>query len=757
VESLDRVDPVALAALRRRARRLGSEGWIVALLILLLLATLHLMSSAVQNSDKLSRLYEPLLIANVGGLTVLVGLIGYNLWHTLRGYRRRTSGSRLTLRMVVIFVSLAVAPVGVVYYYSMQFLLHGIDSWFDVKIDEAMNQSLELSKASLALHRRERLRETRELMAALDLSNASSAVIGLGDARARSGAVELTLMNADGEVLGSSNVDPTDLVPVKPDEALLQQVRQGEDFSGLLPYGSDSQLHVRVLIHDPRGRQFLLQALYPLSENITRLSEAVQNDVNRYKELAYLREALKFSFSLTLFLVLLFSLFAAVWAAFFFARRLVAPVTHIAEATRAIAEGDYDTQLPVPRSHDELAFLVSSFNTMTRRIAQARDEAERSRELLQAQHAYLETVLQQLTSGVMTFDEEHRLRTANDTASRLLRIDLREHLGERFNDLAEAGPAVEQLLDRIREPLVKGEHGWQREVTIFHPEERKILLCRLTPLRGGGRLARGHLLVFDDITLLVQAQRNAAWGEVARRLAHEIKNPLTPIQLSAERLRRRYLKRMDPEDAAVLDKATHTIVQQVEAMKEMVNAFSEYAKPPRLARKPLHADRFLGEVLDLYASQREAGCLVVDLNAGDAHIEADPVRMRQVLHNLLKNALESVESVARPRIRVGSRVIERNDCLFVEVQVEDNGGGIAEDQLGRLFEPYVTTKTKGTGLGLAIVKKNIEEHGGSVWAENTGDGARFVFRLPVVDAGRSRPGADDAAGSETPLNQHGVE
>ncbi len=739
---------MALAALRRRLfRALGNEGLIAFLLILLLLATLHLMSSAVQNSDKLSRLYEPLLIANVGGLIVLVGLIGYNLWRTLRGYRRRASGSRLTLRMVVIFVLLAVAPVGIVYYYSMQFLLHGIDSWFDVKIDEAMNQSLELSKASLALHQRERLRETRELMSALDLSNASSAVIGLGDARARSGAVELTLMNADGEVLGSSNVDPTDLVPVKPDEALLQQVRQGEDFSGLLPYGSDSQLHVRVLIHDPRGRQFLLQALYPLSENITRLSEAVQHDVNRYKELAYLREALKFSFSLTLFLVLLFSLFAAVWAAFFFARRLVAPITKIAEATRAISQGDYDTQLPVPRSHDELGFLVASFNTMTRRIAQARDETERSRRQLQAQHTYLETVLQQLTSGVMTFDEEHRLRTANDTASRLLRVDLREQIGVAFNDLAQAGPALEQLLDLIREPLVKGEHGWQREITLFHPDQRSILLCRLTPLHGGGRLSRGHLLVFDDITLLVQAQRNAAWGEVARRLAHEIKNPLTPIQLSAERLRRRYLRRMDPEEAAVLDKATHTIVQQVEAMKEMVNAFSEYAKPPRLARNPLPADRFLGEVLDLYAAQREAGRLVVDLNAGDAHIEADPVRMRQVMHNLIKNALEAVESVEKPLIRVSSRLIERNDCLFVEVQVEDNGGGIDDEQLGSLFEPYVTTKAKGTGLGLAIVKKNIEEHGGSVWVENTGEGARFVFRLPVVEADRRPDDENGAAGA----------
>ena len=738
---------MALAALKKRVKSIGNEGLLVVLLILLLLATLHLMSSAVQNSDKLASIYKPLLVLNVGGLAVLVGLVGYNLWRTLRGFRRRASGSRLTLRMVVIFVFLAVAPVGIVYYYSMQFLLHGIDSWFDVKIDQAMQQSLELSKASLALHQRERLRETRELMAALDLSNASTAVIGLGDARAQSGATELTLMNPDGEVLGSSNVDPTDLVPVKPDQVLLQQVRQGEDFSGLLPYGSDAQLNVRVLINDPRERKFLLQALYPLSENITRLSEAVQHAVNRYKELAYLREPLKFSFSLTLFLVLLFSLFAAVWAAFYFARRLVAPITNIADGTRAISQGDYDTQLPVPRTRDELSFLVSSFNAMTRRIAQARDETERSRAQLQAQHAYLETVLQQLTSGVMTFDDEHRLRTANDVASKLLRVDLRAHIGAAFNDLAQASPAVEQLLDLIRSPLVKGDQGWQREITLFHPDERNILLCRLTPLQHVGGPSEGHLLVFDDITLLVQAQRDAAWGEVARRLAHEIKNPLTPIQLSAERLRRRYLKTLPEEDAAVLDKATHTIVQQVEAMKAMVNAFSEYAKPPRLARHPLQVDKFVAEVLDLYASDREAGRLLIDLNAGDAEIEADPLRIRQVLHNLIKNALEAVESVEHPRVRVSSRRIERNDCLFVEVRVEDNGGGIDDERVAHLFEPYVTTKTKGTGLGLAIVKKNIEEHGGSVWVENIDGGARFVFRLPLVDRRRATPEHDRDAAS----------
>lgn len=257
-----------------------------------------------------------------------------------------------------------------------------------------------------------------------------------------------------------------------------------------------------------------------------------------------------------------------------------------------------------------------------------------------------------------------------------------------------------------------------------------MLICRSTPFaQPNGRV--GHIVLFDDVTALIRAQRDAAWGEVARRLAHEIKNPLTPIQLSAERLRHKYLKDMPDKDAEVLDRATHTIVQQVEAMKSMVNDFSEYARPPQMELKPIKPDTLIGEIVDLYRATKGVK-FEIDLSANDARIEADPLRIRQVVHNLVKNAVEALEGANKGKVSLVSRVLSRDDHPFYELRVEDNGPGFAEAMIQQLFEPYVTSKPKGTGLGLAIVKKIVEEHGGIIWAENCDKGACMVMQLPML-------------------------
>ena len=378
---------------------------------------------------------------------------------------------------------------------------------------------------------------------------------------------------------------------------------------------------------------------------------------------------------------------------------------------------------------------------MTHRIALARNEASNSQRQAEAQHAYLETVLTNLSSGVMTLDTDHCLHTSNPSASQILGIDLSLYHGQPLEQLISDRPVLQALVEPVYEHLEQGETNWQEEITLFSRGGRQVLMCRGTLLPDSSETPGGTLIVFDDITTLIQAQRNAAWGEVARRLAHEIKNPLTPIQLSAERLRHKYLNKMDPDDAGVLDRATHTIVQQVETLKEMVKAFSEYARMPTLQREDVDLNAIIREVLELYQGGDNAVRFSLQLDKSTPHIEADIGRMRQLLHNLIKNALEAMDYQIG-ELLISTRCVEEHACRYVELKFQDTGPGFPEELIGQLFEPYVTNKTKGSGLGLAIVKKIVEEHGGMLEAENVeGAGACVVIRLPVgsrnADKGKS--------------------
>ncbi len=714
----------------KTVKRLRFGGSSVALLLVLLLVSLHLMSSAVQNSAELSRYFVPLLLVNLLGMFILIGLITYNTIRLIRQYLRHRAGSRLTVRMVVIFVMISLAPVGVVYYYSFSFLQGGIDSWFDVKIDQAMEDARELGQASLGLNQRVWLKYTEQQLLSIDDTSETALSLTVAELRQQSGALELSLTELGGQIIAYSNAVATELAPVKPDNFILQQLRDGQSYVGLTR--ENDELMIRVAVPDPLGRPFALLGIYPSSERVSALSDKLELAYNRYKELSFLRQSLKRNFSLTLFLVMLFGVLSAVWIAFYTARRLVLPITNIAAGTRAVAEGDYDRQLPVPRRADELAFLVASFNAMTRRIAQARDQADRSQREVEGQRAYLEAVLDRLSSGVLTFDATHRLRTANPAAEKILGISLQQMTDMQLKALASESSVLKQFVDGLYEPLMETQQEWRGELTLQGTGGRKVLTCRTTPFaQPNGR--KGHIVLFDDVTALISAQRDAAWGEVARRLAHEIKNPLTPIQLSAERLRRKYLQTMPAKDAEILDRATHTIVQQVEAMKSMVNDFSEYARPPKVELKSLEADSLLDEVVELYRGVDQAVEFQAELNAQGARVEVDPLRVRQMVHNLLKNAREAVADQGDGRVVLITQQITNDDRPFYEVRIEDNGPGFNEAMMENLFEPYVTSKPKGTGLGLAIVKKIVEEHGGNLWAENLAVGARLVVQLPMLD------------------------
>jgi nitrogen fixation/metabolism regulation signal transduction histidine kinase len=697
-------------------------------LFALLLASLYLLNSALEDATRFGRLYIILLLLNSLFLLVLVISIGVNLAKLIRQQSRNVPGSRLTTRLVIVFVVLAVAPAAIVYVFSLQMLQRGIDSWFDVHVERALQDALDLSRSSLDLQMHQLRQQAERLAGSLvDVPN-TMAPFALSDMLGRAGAVEIVLFGDNNRIIASSGDITASMVPRLPNDRILRLVSRGETYVGLDPL-KDSGLRIRVVAPIPVTRENLenrmLQVLFPVSERIDALASSVHSAFGRYKELVYLRTPLKQSFVVTLSLVLLLAVLFAVWVAFLMSRKLIAPIRELAEGTKAVAAGEYHKRLPVGR-RDDLGLLVLSFNQMTERLAEARDTAERSQRLVERQRAYLETVLEHLSSGVISLDPDMILRTVNAAASHVLGVDLERYKGRALRELGQEHHGLAGFYDRLAPHLKGAEPEWREQLNLFTPNGRRVLMCQGARLPTHGETLGGQVIVFDDITVLIQAQREAAWAEVARRLAHEIKNPLTPIQLSAERLQKKLLPKLAPAETEVLNRSTRTIVQQVESMKGMVNAFGDYARTPLKTLLPLDLNALIKDVVELYRSDPTGTRVKLDLDRSLPRINADSDRIRQLLHNLIKNALEAVGGVSVPTLSITTRVIADDGMRFVELVVADNGPGIPSELMDRVFEPYVTNKTRGNGLGLAIVKKIVEDHGGRVWAQNLRAGGACI-------------------------------
>jgi nitrogen fixation/metabolism regulation signal transduction histidine kinase len=708
---------------------------------LLWLAAILFMVQTAQNSEQFSRLHPWILMINIAGLAVLLGLLATKLAQLIRDWRGHVIGSRLKARMVWIFGVLATLPILLVYFFAVQFLNRGIDSWFNVEIRQSLDDALVLSRSALEVRMREHLADTEAVAAEAGVSAAAFPAL-LESLRQQVGALELTVATQGGALIAVSKGLSADIVPDEvPDEVLLQ-VRHGQPFVSLEPQ-SEGGYRIRTAVSVPPqlpgGEPLVLQAIYPVAERLGALADTVQAAYKQFGEKDYLRQPLKASFILTLTVVLLLSLLAAWYGAIFTAQRLVQPIQDLVQGTRAVAQGDLDTKLPLT-SHDEMGFLVHSFNDMTKRLRRAREESSRAQQAVETERANLEVILARLSTGVISLERDGRIRTANRAAGMILGEELEARVGSAFETVGAAEPQgiARQFVTACCQRLEAGATEWREQFAFQAGMARRIVMCACTPLPGEGDEPGGHVLVFDDITAMLQAQREAAWGEVARRLAHEIKNPLTPIRLSAERMRHRLLPSMhDPKDAQMLERATETIVQQVEAMKEMVNAFSEYARAPRLEMTRVDLNRMVTEVTDLYRAQGAMRNvrLRVDLDPALDTVVADPGRLRQLLNNLLTNAVEALEGQGEGSIVVTTRRAVRGETDVATVAVEDDGPGFQRELIGQVFDPYVTTKAKGTGLGLAIVRKIVEEHGGHIEADNrVGGGACVRVDLPLHQA-----------------------
>lgn len=719
-----------------RAIKRGFYTVLAAIGVGLVLVAVFLLSRTAQNSDEFDRLHNVILAINIAGVFLLFILLVGNLARLWREYRTHVPGARLKARMVGMFVGLAILPLVVVFYFSLQFINRGIDSWFNVEVAAGMENALKLSQAALSLQMRGHLNATEQIARQLSQSSEHELVFELSMLRRESGASEITIYGGNNRILATSSDSSQAELPKSLQEEVLLQLQQNRPYVALDP--EDYVVRTAVLFRlggrsEPVG---ILQAHFPITDRLARMAESVDTAYLGYQRMQYLRQPLKDTLSLTLTVVFMLSLLAAIYGAFVLSRRLVAPIQDLVAGTRAVAAGDFDTRLPTP-TRDEIGFLINSFNDMTQRLASARREASLSQALVEAERTNLEVILARLSTGVVALEADMRIRTANQASGAILNVDLENRAGENLLDVARGQPLLEQFVDVARVHLDAGETEWREQLVLRGELGRRILTCACTTLPGDENHAAGYVIVFDDITALLQAQRDAAWGEVARRLAHEIKNPLTPIQLSAERMRRKYLGTMDAEEAQILDRATHTIVQQVEAMKEMVNAFSDYARAPDMDIGLFSMDKLVHEVVDLYRAQESNIDIVLTSDSTMPMIEADVGRVRQILHNLLRNATEALENQADGQIDVHVSAAEINNVDVIQIQVADNGPGFREGSLAQVFDPYVTTKPKGTGLGLAIVKKLVEEHVGTIRAYNGKNGGAVIkIRLPLNEAAR---------------------
>ena len=681
---------------------------------------LYLLSTQITTTSDVFNELPVLLGVGVALIVVLMILVGAQLLVTVRRYRAGVFGSKLTVRLILVFVLVSLVPGVVMYGISVQFLAGSIESWFDIRVDSALEGGLNLGRANLENGLGELQSKADSMAVSLSYQSTATQVASIDSLRDQAAISEATLFTTKGEVVASSNSGTDSFIPLAPTQSMLRQAQLQESYAGI-EEDEDFGLLLRVIvpINHLETEMQILQVTQLVPQRLARDAAMVQEAYRDYQELSLSRYGLQRLYTLALTLSLGLALFSVVLLAVMFSNRLSAPLGFLAAGTRAVAKGDFSQRTPINRG-DELGFLTESFSVMTGQLSEAKDAAEKHEKALTQANAYLSSILETLSAGVLTFDERLNLRAYNPSAE--------EILGQTLENALPSGDSSTTGLDSMRRLIKDGlsesqEIQSERQVEIVVNESKKVLLVRISTL-GGGELP-GFIVVFDDVTNLLQAQRSALWGEVAQRLAHEIKNPLTPIQLSAERLTHRLGPKLDHDDAAMLSRSIKTIVDQVAALKGMVNAFNEYSRNPDRKSELVDVNELVLDVIELYRATSVA--IETKLENKNIFLWGDTGKLRQVLHNLIQNSEQALMGHTNPEILI--ETVATPDAT--QIRIQDNGPGLSDEVMSRAFDPYYTTKAKGTGLGLAIVRKIVEEHDGAVSIRNGEVGAVIEITLPL--------------------------
>ncbi len=698
------------------------------LVFFLLTIALWMLNVAMRHPEKIDSIDPWLPYLYIGLISLLSILILWNLVIALRQLRSRTAGSRFTIRLLTGFIILTLIPVIIVTYFSLSFIGDRIDSYFNSNIERALEDSVELSEQSLKIGQKQRLIQLRQIASRIPDEAEWHLPSFLERQRQLLRAQELVLLDEKKVLVAVSITDSDQLIPHSPAQALFDTLRYQDTYYQLEPI--DDRTFSRIAVNVGRSEtsnSIILTALIPSNRYVDSLTNSVEAARKEYKSFNRQSEFIKKSFRFVLLIILVVTVLFSVWAAFIFSRRLTRPVRTLVEGTMAVASGDLNKKLPVS-DRDDFSLLARSFNTMTSRLYDVRREREISQQQVQRQHDYLNAVMEHITSSVITLDENLVIRRINSASEQILRISTQAYIGKTFQEVYESSTELKPLIDAISPHLQQQSKEWQCDITLNEESgQKQILICKGAVLTSKGSKPQGYVIVIDEVTELIQAEHDAAWSEVARRLAHEIKNPLTPIQLSAERLAHKLTPILDEDSAKFVKRMTSTISNQVNNMQGMVNAFSEYARAPALNFQKAQLNELVIEIGELYRINPKNAELKIETTELPL-ISLDTNRFRQLLVNLVKNALEALPEDGNSSVSLRTELNGSNIVL----KIVDNGLGIEEELLPQLFEPYVTNKAKGTGLGLAIVKKIVEEHSGTIIAQNNKEGgACFIISLPI--------------------------
>lgn len=755
-------DPAAQVLARRSNLVRWAVGLGTLLLVALGLVLLTLLALATDNRELNEQNYAWLVtVTSVVAVSLLL-VIGWTAARLFVRWHQGKFGSRLLVKLAAIFALVGIAPGALIYGVSYQFVARSIESWFDIRVEGALEAGLSLGRTTMDILTQDLSNKTRSWAMQLgDLSDASAALT-LERVREDTGATDAKLWSGSGQLLASAGQSRFQINPERPGTATLRKLRsqrvvaqvEGLDDAPPAAGGTAPAAQIKVLALvagagyglEADGRY--LQITKALPANLVANAIAVTEANREYQQRALARSGLRRMYIGTLTLTLFMAVFAAILLAVLLGNQLARPLLVLAEGVREVAHGDLRPKLAL-RGKDELDGLTRSFADMTQQLADARAAVEQGMEQVNAAHAHLQTILDNMTAGVIVLNADGVIQSCNPGATRILRAPLAAHLGQALLGVAKLekfGQTVQEQFDAfLSERVQHGLDHWQTSLDLpgsdaaGHPETISLVV------RGALMPQERRLLVFDDVSEIVSTQRAQAWGEVARRLAHEIKNPLTPIQLSAERMEMKLAGKLEPTERALLGKSVRTIVDQVDAMKRLVNEFRDFGRLPAAELKPLDLNLLLTDVLQLYGHENARVPIQVELDPLCPPILADAQQLRQVVHNLLQNAQDAMDTPAngthadevRPPVLVRTHWSEA--AHRVRLAVLDSGPGFADNILKRAWEPYVTTKPKGTGLGLAVVKKIADEHGARIDLSNRvvdGEirGAQVSLSFPIAGA-----------------------
>jgi len=701
---------------------------------------LILLAQSLSNNDLVSNdTFLVLLAISVAFVLCLFFLILFQIFKLLQSVKKEITGSKLTLRLVISFGMMVLIPVLIVYLVSVNFLTKSIESWFDVRVESALEGGLTLGQNTIDILIDDIQLKGKSIAYAISNKPFEKREEILIDLREKFSIASAVLYKSDGNISAISQSNSTINSTINTTTLTLEDLTKGKSgYFVRIEEAKENNLVLKAFIPifynninqttDLIGLEEILMLSQPIPESIANVAVSVESVFEEYQQLRYSRNSLKIIYTLTLTIVLMLAILTSVAISFVISRRFTRPLSLLAEATNQIAKGNYKKIIP-EIGKDELGRLVKSFNSMTYQLDTATKNSKKDRKRLEDARTFLDTTLTNLVTSIIVIDEDQKIKLYNKSAAKLLNFKLSNMIGEKLKNAIKEVKKFNLVISFIDKALKEHNESINisKEIVLDSLKEEKTLILKLSSFQESSGIS--YILVLDDISVVAKAQRQIAWSEIARRLAHEIKNPLTPIQLSAERVQNKIIDKLNKTDKDLLNKSTNTIIKQVDALKLMVNEFSEYSRSPTIVRKKIDITNLIDEVSYLYSDQNFT--IKKNYPKKRREIRIDENKFRQVLINIFDNSKSALENIKNPRINI---TVKYNDNFF-RLKFEDNGMGVPKDIIERIYEPYVTSKKTGTGLGLAIVYKIIEEHSGSIEIKNVNPGgAAISITLPIKES-----------------------